>query len=179
MIETKRLILREWQQEDLLPFFHMNNDPEVMKYFPSALIQQKSDEYAEEIQRRISINDWGFWAVELKGDRSFIGFVGLNQPGIDLPFTPCVEVGWRLTRNAWGKGYASEAAKKSLEFAFGELGLHEVVSFTPVINSRSQAVMKRIGMKNTGENFLHPSVQRESPLAEHVLYKISREEFKI
>lgn len=178
ILSTERLTLRSWRESDFQPFFEqINSDPDVMEYFPSTLSREESDALATELQRRIDVNGWGLWAVEEKASGQFIGFVGLNSPLIELPFTPCVEVGWRLSKAFWGKGYATEAAKKALEFAFVELELGEVVSFTAVPNLRSQAVMSRLGLRDTGENFNHPAVPSESPLYEHVLFKITRDEW--
>ena len=97
-ITTARLILRSWKDSDYLPFFKINSDPDVMEYFPALLSREESDEMATEIQHRINNNGWGFWAVEEKKSKMFIGFVGLNQPNYELPFNPCVEIGWRLSR---------------------------------------------------------------------------------
>ena len=105
----------------------------------------------------------------------FIGFTGLNVPGFAAPFMPATEIGWRLRRDAWGKGYASEAARGALAVAFDDLGLAEVVSFTATTNTRSQAVMRRIGMTtDPREDFDHPDVAEGSPLRRHVLYRLSR-----
>ncbi|WP_415895135.1 GNAT family N-acetyltransferase [Neptuniibacter sp. PT34_22] len=178
ILTTERLTLRSWREADSQPFFEqINSDPDVMGYFPSTLSREESDALATELQRRIDVNGWGLWAVEEKSSGQFIGFVGFNSPLIELPFTPCVEVGWRLSQAFWGKGYATEAAKKALEFAFVELGLDEVVSFTAVPNLRSQAVMTRLGLRDTGDNFNHPAVPSDSPLYEHVLFKITRDEW--
>jgi len=177
-LTTERLILRPWREADFQPFFEsINSDPDVMEYFPSTLSREASDALATEIQKRIANNGWGFWAVEEKASGLFIGFVGLNKPKAALPFTPCVEVGWRLSKSFWGKGCATEAAKKALEFAFVELELEEVVSFTAVPNLRSQSVMTRLGLCDTGDNFNHPAVPSDSPLYEHVLFKITRDEW--
>ncbi|WP_415889229.1 GNAT family N-acetyltransferase [Neptuniibacter sp. SY11_33] len=178
ILSTERLILRSWRESDSQPFFEqINSDSDVMEYFPSTLSREESDVLAIELQRRIDVNGWGLWAVEEKASGQFIGFVGLNSPLIELPCSPCVEVGWRLSTAFWGKGYATEAAQKVLEFAFVELGLDEVVSFTAVPNLRSQAVMTRLGLRDTGNNFNHPAVPSESPLYEHVLFRITRDEW--
>ncbi|WP_415904411.1 GNAT family N-acetyltransferase [Neptuniibacter sp. QD48_55] len=178
ILTTERLTLRSWLDADFQPFFEqINSDSDVMEYFPGTLSREESDALATELQRRIDVNGWGLWAVEEKASGQFIGFVGLNSPLIELPFTPCVEVGWRLSKAFWGKGYATEAAKKVLEFAFVELELEEVVSFTAVPNSRSQALMTRLGLCDVGDNFNHPAVPSDSPLYEHVLFKISRDEW--
>ena len=117
------------------------------------------------------------WAVEVPKQDKFVGFVGLHIPQENLPFSPCVEIAWRLSREHWGKGYATEAAKESLKYAFTTLDLDEVISFTTLANMRSQAVMQKIGMSNAGKNFMHPDIDVSDPLCEHVLYKISKSEW--
>lgn len=176
---TERLKLRQWKASDFTLFYALNSDAKVMRYFPKLLNREQSDEFATEIQRRIDEQGWGLWAVEELESGAFMGFVGLNRPKTELPFTPCVEVGWRLASQFWGKGYATEAAEKALEHAFLTLQQKEIVSFTAVINKRSQAVMHRLGMSNTGKNFNHPSVDPESELFEHVLYKITATEWQM
>ena len=181
-IETERLYLRQWQASDFATFADMNADPEVMQYFPKLLTPRVSDIIANKCQQLIADNGWGLWAVSLKGDEEnsggFIGFVGLNDTHADMSFAPAVEIAWRLHSDYWGQGYATEAARASLNFAFTELGLDEVVSFTAVINKRSQLIMQRIGMTDTQDNFYHPALKSTHPLAEHVLYKISRQQWE-
>jgi len=115
--------------------------------------------------------------VELPEVASFIGFVGLHVPTAELPCSPSVEIGWRFAKAFWGQGYASEAARVALEYAFTQLDLATVVSFTGVSNVPSEAVMKRIGMRKTQQNFMHPSVPHSNPLCEHLLYQIDRDDW--
>lgn len=180
MIETDRLVLRRWREEDLEPFAEMNSDPVVMEFFPSMLERAQSDALARRIDSSFENCGYGLHAVEVKGGARFIGFVGL-RPLTDedaLPFAAETEVGWRLARRAWGKGYATEAALASLDFGFSECGLSEIVSFTSVLNEASQRVMQRIGMHRTpAEDFLHPRIARDDRLSRHVLYRISRSEW--
>ena len=181
-IETERLYLRQWQASDFAIFAEMNADPEVMKYFPKLLLATMSDIIANKCQQLTKDNGWGFWAVSLKDyseqSNAFIGFVGLNQTHADLHFAPCVEIAWRLRKEFWGQGYATEAARASLNFAFTELVLDEVVAFTAVINKRSQLLMKHIRMTDTQNNFYHPALESNHLLAEHVLYKITRQQWQ-
>ena len=181
-IETERLYLRQWQASDFAIFAAMNADPEVMKYFPKLLSAKVSDIIASKCQQLIEDNGWGFWALSLKEisnkNDAFIGFVGLNQTHADMSFAPCVEIAWRLRKEFWGQGYATEAARASLDFAFSELELDEVVAFTAVINKRSQLLMKRIRMTDTQNNFYHPALESNHLLAEHVLYKITRQQWQ-
>ena len=175
--ETERLLLRNWRAADLKPFARLNADPAVMEFFPKALSEEESNAMAARIKDRIDREGWGLWAVERKDTGEFIGFTGLSVPVADLPFMPCVEIGWRLAREHWGNGFATEAARAVLRFAFDELRLAEVVSFTAATNLRSQAVMKRIGMSNTGLDFDHPNVPPGSSLRRHVLFKALKSDF--
>lgn len=170
-VTTPRLFLRQWRDRDLDPFAQLNADPMAMKYFPAPLSRNESDAMAERCRALIAEQGWGFWAVELQKTGAFIGFVGLNHPRVDLPFSPCVEVGWRLLPAYWGKGLATEAAQRALQVGFGPLGLEQIVSFTAVQNGRSRAVMERLGMNYQG-TFEHPSVPAETGLRFHCWYNI-------
>ena len=178
MVETDSLLLRQWTEEDFFPFAEMCSNENVMEFFPKTQTREESYEMAKKIQSLIKERGWGFWAVEIPNQQKFIGFVGLHTPKDSMPFSPCVEVGWRLSNQHWGKGYATEGAKAALEYAFNRLGLSEVVSFTSLGNVRSMAVMKKIGMHNSGQNFMHPDIEVSHPQCEHVLYKIGRSEWQ-
>lgn len=172
VLRTERLLLRQWRPSDRDPWAALNADPEVMAHFPSTLSREESDRWAEVNAARIEARGWGLWAVEVDGGAPFIGFVGLEEPGFDAPFTPCVEVGWRLARAHWGQGYAPEAARAALEHGFTDLDLREIVSFTAVGNAPSRRVMEKIGMSLDGE-FDHPRLSGHA-LERHVLYRIAR-----
>ncbi|WP_433345543.1 GNAT family N-acetyltransferase [Microtetraspora malaysiensis] len=175
MIETERLVLRRWRESDREPFAALNADPEVMEYFPSTLTRERSDALADRLEAEFEECGFGLWAVELSGE--FIGFTGLSVPRFTAHFTPCVEVGWRLARSAWGHGYASEAARAALDHGFGTVGLQEIVSFTAVVNTRSRRVMERIGMRHDPDgDFDHPALAQDSPLRRHVLYRIGADD---
>ena len=146
-----------------------------MAYFPQPLAATQAQKMAAKIQQLIAERGWGFWAVEVIGQHRFIGFVGLHTPKPELPCAPCVEIGWRLAKPHWGKGYATEAACAALQFGFDELGLEEIVAFTPLPNKASQAVMRKIGMRDTGQNFNHPDIPPGHWLSECVLYSIGPE----
>ncbi len=168
MIRTERLVLRQWRNKDREPFAALNADPVVMEHFPATMTREASDAFVDFNIAKIAERGWGLWAVEADGQ--FIGFVGLNEPR----FRPGVEIGWRLARDAWGRGYATEAAQAVLAFAFGELELDEVISFTSTTNVRSQRVMERIGMtRDPADDFDHPNVADER-LRRHVLYRVRR-----
>jgi RimJ/RimL family protein N-acetyltransferase len=173
-VETPRLRLRQWRDSDLAPFAALNADPAVMEFFPARLARAESDAFAARIRGSIAQRGWGLWAVEAPGVSPFVGFVGLEEPGPHIPVSPCVEIGWRVAAEHWGKGYASEAARAALQVGFDRLGLHEIVSFTSQLNRRSRAVMERIGMRFAGETFEHPNVPIGSPLRAHVVYRLVR-----
>jgi RimJ/RimL family protein N-acetyltransferase len=173
-LRTARLVLREWRESDLAPFAQLNADPEVMRYFPGVLTRAQSDTLAAQVQARFAEQGWGLWAVEAPQIAPFIGFVGLGRVPFEAHFTPAVEVGWRLDRRHWGCGYATEAARAAIEFAFDELECEQVVSFAVLANDRSRAVMERLGMTHDqADDFDHPAVAA-GPLRRHALYRIRR-----
>lgn len=176
MLQSKRLTLRQWEDRDLSPFAAMNNDAEVMRYFPATATREESEKLCQRLKQHISIHGWGWWAVEITATKEFIGTVGLMQTNFDSHFTPAIEIGWRLSKPHWGKGFAPEAAKRVLQFAFDELQLNHVVSFASTINVPSITVMEKLGMKRRG-TFSHPNVAVDSSLNEHVLYQVDRYDF--
>jgi RimJ/RimL family protein N-acetyltransferase len=178
-LTTSRLILRTWREADLEEFARLNDDVVVMEFMPRRLSRDESDAMASRIRTDMEKRGWGLWAVELKAHRSlgvpFIGYVGLSIPSFEAPFTPCVEIGWRLAKEHWGRGYASEAAEASLRFAFEKLTLQQIVSFTVPLNRRSIRVMERIGMsRDPSGDFEHPKLPAEHPLRAHVLFRANR-----
>lgn len=172
-LRTERLWLRPWSAADLAPFARLNADARVMEFMPGVLSRAESDARVADMNAQLAERGFGLWAVEVPGVAPFIGFVGLAVPRFTAAFTPCVEIAWRLAAEHWGRGYATEAARAALAFGFGTLALHEVVSFTAVINRRSRAVMERLGMtRDPAEDFDHPSLAAGHPLQRHVLYRI-------
>lgn len=176
-IETDRLVLRQWIETDRDPFAVMCADPAVMEFFPATLSRAESDAMVDHVQAHIDEKNWGLWAVEGKSDGSFLGFVGLHPTSLKLPFPPTVEIGWRLAKSAWGKGFATEAANECLKFGFEEISLGEIVSFTAVPNLRSVAVMRRIGLRDRQEVFEHPALPPGHALRDHVLYGLTAGEW--
>ena len=171
-LHTLRLHLRQWRPADLKPFAALNANPRVMQYFPKALTQDESDALAARIEANFAQRGFGLWAVEVPGVTPFAGFIGLSVPSFEEHFTPCVEIGWRLAAEHWGQGYAAEGARAVLTFAFGTLGLSEVVSFTASGNSPSRRVMERIGMSHdSADDFDHPNIPVGHFLRRHVLYR--------
>jgi RimJ/RimL family protein N-acetyltransferase len=173
-LTTERLLLRPWRPADRAPFAALNADPEVMEHFPSLLTREQSDASIDRYQQRLETYGYTLWALEVRGTGEFIGMTGIQNVPFDAPFTPAVEIGWRLVRSAWGHGYASEAARASLDHGFEVVGLKEIVAMTTTTNLRSQAVMERLGMtRDPADDFDRLDVP-EGPLRRHVLYRISR-----
>lgn len=174
-IETDRLLLRRWHPADRLPFARLNADPDVMAHYPSVMTAAESDALVDRIEAEFERDGYGLWAVEVRETAEFIGYVGLWNIPFAAHFTPATEIGWRLSRAAWGHGYASEAARASLRFGFEEVGLSEIVSMTVPANVRSRAVMERLHMeRNPDEDFAHPSLAADHPLSTHVLYRLGK-----
>jgi RimJ/RimL family protein N-acetyltransferase len=172
-LRTDRLLLRQWRESDREPWAAMNADPEVMRYFPATQSRAETDAALDRFRTGLAERSWGIWAVELDG--GFLGFTGLAVPRFDAHFMPATEIGWRFARHAWGNGYATEAARAVLSYAFDELELPEVVSFTTVDNTPSRRVMERIGMTHDPvDDFDHPNLEADSPLLRHVLYRLHR-----
>ncbi len=168
-------MLRRWRPDDREPFAALNADPEVNEYLTGPLRRAQSDELVERIEAGFEHYGFGLWALEVRATGEFIGFAGLARPPFEAHFTPAVEVGWRLARSAWGRGYATEAGRAALAFGFERVGLEEVVSMTAVGNRRSRAVMERLGMsRDPADDFEHPNLPVGDPLRPHVLYRIGR-----
>ena len=174
-LRTERLILRPWRDDDLEPFAALNADPEVMRYFRGTLEREQSDIMARRLGELIDERGWGLWAVEVSGGAPFIGFIGLHPIPFEAHFTPAVEVGWRLAKDHWGRGYAPEGARAALDHAFNELELDEVVSMTTAGNLPSQRVMQKLGMtRDPRDDFEHPRLPAGDPIRPHVLYRLRR-----
>ena len=179
ILTTARLRLRQWREEDLAPFAALNADPQVMEFFPKILTRAESDVVAGRIRDHFARHGFGLWAVEAPGVVDFMGFVGLAVPSFEAHFTPCVEIGWRLAREHWGHGYATEAATAALAFGFGDRALEEIVAFTVPANIPSRRVMGRLGMRRLpSDDFEHPAIADGHPLRSHVLYRLRRADWK-
>jgi RimJ/RimL family protein N-acetyltransferase len=189
-LRTERLVLRPWTDADRAPFAALNADDEVMAHFPGTLTREESDAMVDGIRERMDRQGFGLWAVDVVGGPSCIGFVGLNPIPFDAAFTPALEVGWRLARDVWGRGYAPEGAVASVDFAFASVRrdgdgftsiddgepLDEVVSMTTPSNLKSRRVMEKIGLRrDPADDFDHPAMVDRAPhLVRHVLYRIDR-----
>ncbi|VVE13448.1 GCN5 family acetyltransferase [Pandoraea aquatica] len=178
-ITTGRTILRQWRTSDLPLFAALNADREVMRHFPTTLDRAQSDAVALRLAQHLDTHGYGPWALEIPGVTPFAGFVGLMRVGFDAPFVPAVEIGWRLARAWWSKGYATEAADAAARYAFETLGMDDLVSFTVPANVRSRAVMQRIGMRHCpDEDFLHPLIPPGHRLRRHVLYRLDAADWR-
>jgi RimJ/RimL family protein N-acetyltransferase len=171
MIRTSRLVLRPWRESDLVPFAEQNADPLIMRFLGGVLTREESDAYVEAATKHLADNGFCKWAVEAPGISPLIGAVGLTRVKFEASFTPAVEVAWRLHRRYWGHGYATEAARASIEDGFQRVGLSEIVSVTAIGNLPSRRVMERLGMERSIE-FEHPRHPETSPLRKHVLYRL-------
>ncbi|HZT89063.1 MAG TPA: GNAT family N-acetyltransferase [Stellaceae bacterium] len=173
-LRTPRLLLRPWGDGDLDAFAEMSADPAVMRYLRPMPDRSAADAWATQARAHWDEHGFGQWVVELPGVAAFIGVIGLCHVGYEAHFTPAVEVAWRLAQPYWGRGYASEAARASLDYGFGRLGLAEIVAVTVPANRASRGVMERLGMtRDAADDFDHPRVA-EGPLKRHVLYRLRR-----
>lgn len=172
-VQTQRLLMRRWRDADREPFAELNGDPQTMVFFPNVLDREQSDALVDRIEKGFDEQGFGLWAVEISETGQFIGFTGLNPMPPDVPGAGGMEIGWRLSRHAWHHGYATEAARASVEVAFEGAGLTELWSMTAVLNEPSQAVMRRIGMTEAGR-FEHPRVPAGHRLQPHVVYHLDR-----
>ncbi|MDF1828131.1 MAG: GNAT family N-acetyltransferase [Legionellaceae bacterium] len=178
IIETDRLILRRWTNNDFKPMVDINQDPKVMEYFPRTLTQEETQQLLQKIIAHDDKYGFTLYAVERKDTHEFIGFIGLLCPTFDAHFTPAVEIGWRLSSEHWGQGFAPEGAKAVLDYAFRVLDIPEIVSFTAVQNQKSRRVMEKIGMHHdVNDDFNHPNLTEESPLRRHVLYRLKQQAY--
>jgi RimJ/RimL family protein N-acetyltransferase len=176
-LRTGRLLLRQWRDTDLDPWAAMNADPQVREFFSGTLTREQSAASLGRFRRDLARRGWGWWALEVTATGEFIGFTGLDRVDEGLPVTG-IEIGWRLTRSAWGHGYATEAAEACLAYAFGTLGLSEVFAVAAAGNVRSHAVMRRLGMtRDPADDFEDPTEPPGSPLRPSVLFRLSRAGF--
>jgi RimJ/RimL family protein N-acetyltransferase len=172
-VRTERLLMRRWREADREPFAVLNGDPQTMVHFPSTLDRAESDALVDRIEQRFEEQGFGLWALEISETGQFIGFTGLNPMPPDVPGAGGMEIGWRLARQAWHHGYATEAARAAVGVAFEGAGLPELWSMTAVLNEPSQAVMRRLGMIEV-DRFEHPRVPAGHPLQPHVTYHLDR-----
>jgi len=179
-LKTERLILRPWEERDLKPFSHINCDPQVMEFYPHLLNYDESAALMHKMIADFSLRGYGFWAVEKQISSTFIGYIGLNYWDLQMPFSPCIDIGWRLSSKEWGHGYAIEGATAALDFGFQIIQLEEIVAMATSGNIRSHRVMQKLGMKSDPqENFEHPKVPKGDPLSLRLLYRLSKQEWTL
>lgn len=175
-LETERLVLRSWKEEDVEPYYEMNQDSKVLEFLRGPLSREEVKKFIADKNETLAENGYTLWAVENKKTETLLGFVGLQEVLPLFPFAPAIEIGWRLAFSYWGKGYATEAAQTVVEYGFNKLNLEEIVSYTVAANHRSQRVMEKIGMKcDLVGDFLHPRLPPKHPLAPHVLYRLRKD----
>jgi RimJ/RimL family protein N-acetyltransferase len=177
-LRTERLLLRGWRPADLEPFAVLSADPEVGAFLGGPLTREESDALVDRIVAGWRDHGYGLWAVVRHADDGLLGFTGLSRPSWAPEPEP--EIGWRFARHAWGHGYATEAARAAMRFAFDRLALGGLVSYSAVTNVRSRRVMERLGMhrdETTPCDFLHPRLPDGHPLQPHVTYRLSRAEW--
>jgi RimJ/RimL family protein N-acetyltransferase len=173
-IETPRLVLRQWNDDDVERWADMNADPRVMEFFPSTMDRERSQQQAALMHDDLEKNGYGWFVIERKDRPGFAGVLALDDIRYEMPFEPLREIGWRLPVESWGNGYATEGARALLRFAFEELQWPEVIAMTAVINMRSRRVMEKLGMTHDpAEDFDHPRVPDGLAIKRHVLYRIS------
>lgn len=176
-LESDRLLLRPWRDDDVPHWVAMGADPRVMRFFPSTYDADYAEAMAARLRERLERDGYGWWVLEVKGGSSFAGAIALMDVPFEAPFTPAVEVGWRLQYEHWGRGYATEGAARAIRFAFETLRLQEVVAMTAVENLPSQRVMQRLGMRrNAQDDFEHPRLPEGHRLRRHILYRLSAPE---
>jgi RimJ/RimL family protein N-acetyltransferase len=174
-LETPRLFLRGWRDEDVEPWVRMNADARVREFFPNVATREESLEVAERLRAGLQRDGYGWWVIQTKCDPAFAGIIALQPVPFEARFTPVYEIGWRLPCDAWGRGYATEGAGAVMRFAFERLNLPEVVALTASLNRRSRAVMERLGMTHDpADDFDHPRLAQGDCLRRHVLYRTTR-----
>jgi RimJ/RimL family protein N-acetyltransferase len=185
ILTTDRLILRTWKPNDIPLMAAISSDPLVMKHFPAIQDITATQTLINRVNEHYATFGYALYAVETKDTHAFIGFVGLNHPSFEIPHfhpknLPIVEIGWRLSSQQWRKGYATEAAKAVLHYAFTVLNLDEIISFTVVANTKSRRVMEKIGLRHSeSDDFDHPKLGEDSPLRRHVLYRLIRDDYQV
>lgn len=175
IIKTERLGLRNWLPSDELPFSEMCQDKAVMEHFPKLLTKEESKDLIDRLNVHFQTYGYTYFAVDILESSEFIGFTGLKNQDWESEFTPCVDIGWRLKKTAWGKGYATEAAKGCIDASFSVFKVKEVLSFTTDTNTPSEKVMQKIGMKMIG-TVQHPHILNDPRFKHCVVYKLANKD---
>jgi ribosomal-protein-alanine N-acetyltransferase len=172
IIATPRLFLRKWRAADVPIYVQMNQNKDVMQFFPGFYTEEETMQQLQNTEQTMQIYGYSLYALERRDTGQFIGFTGFAHPSFQAHFTPCVEIGWRIHPQHWQKGFATEAAKACLQYGFRELGFTTIYSFTSIHNLPSERIMQKIGMHKQGF-FNHPNIADGHKLQLHVLYKIA------
>lgn len=175
IFKSERLGFRNWIEDDLEEFSKLNADVQVMEHFPATLSKEEVREFIVKLKKHFADNGFTYYATEVLDTKEFIGMIGLAYQEYKTNFTPAIDIGWRLNRHSWGKGYATEGAKRCLDYAFQELDIQNVIAVCTIENTKSEHVMKKIGMSKIGK-FNHPEMKDHPEYEKHVCYEISRHE---
>lgn len=173
LFTSARLAFRNWQEDDLEPLLALNQDPEVMAYFPHLFGREETQNFIARMKKQLAKNNFCYFAVETLEDGEFIGITGIAEKDFEADFTPCVDIGWRLKKTVWGQGYATEGAQRCLDFGMNVLKLKSIKGIAPVVNTPSIKVMEKIGMERV-KTFDHPDLKEDERLRRCVLYEINR-----
>ena len=174
LIKTARLGLRNWEAKDIDPMVSINQDTEVMRYFPSLAEPEKTRQFIKRMQAQFQESAYCYFAVDRLDHQEFIGFIGLSRQDFESPYTPATDIGWRLQKSAWNHGFATEGAIACLDYAFETIGLQKIISIAPAINLPSQNVMTKIGMRKIG-TFEHPKLSKHPKLQNCVVFEKRKE----
>lgn len=173
IIETERLILRTWKEEDVEPYYQINQDLKVLEYLPGPMTMEQAQHFIHDMNKQWEKRHYTLWAAEEKASGDLMGFIGLSLLDLGKPFIPSVEIGWRLGSDYWGQGYATEGAKAALDYGFNTCQLEEIVAITVMDNKRSQRVMEKIGLKRDARaDFKHPRLPARHRLSKHIFYRL-------
>ena len=171
LFKSTRLGFRNWKMEDLVEFAKLNADEAVMEHFPKTLSNNEVIEFIGRLKRHFEENGFTYYATEIIETKEFIGMIGLARQKYKTKFTPAIDIGWRLKRTAWGKGYATEGAKRCIEYAFNDLAINKIIAVCTIKNGKSENVMKKIGMTKKGA-FNHPELRNHPKYEKHFCYEI-------
>jgi RimJ/RimL family protein N-acetyltransferase len=173
---SARLGFRNWEQADIAPMAAINSDSEVMQFFPHLQTMAETEQFVARMQNEFAERKHCYFAVDKLENNEFIGFIGLSYKTFVADFTPCVDIGWRLSKHEWGHGYATEGAKRCLEYGFNNLSLPRIAAIAPLVNVKSIQVMQKIGMTKV-KDFIHPLLWDDERLRNCALYEIARLDF--
>ncbi|CAA0177618.1 GNAT family N-acetyltransferase [Tenacibaculum maritimum] len=177
LFKSERLGFRKWKESDLSEFTKINADLDVMEHFPKLLTKKETADFIKRANNQYNKNGCCYFAIEILKSGEFIGFIGLALQNYKTDFTPAIDIGWRLKKSAWGKGFATEGAGRCIEFGFQKLNLKNIISFCTEKNKNSENVMKKIGMKKIG-TFNHPKLNKYPKYEKCICYEITQKAWK-